>query len=264
MPPLNNATHSGSAPVNGFAKMPWTELIPASQWAVYKAALRAVRSTERRFLLGGAFGLAAYTLRLRNTKDLDLFVLPEDRDAIIAALSEAGFVDFYDQAPYDRGWIFRSIRDEMIVDVIWKMPNRRGKVDPLWFEHAKPIQIHDEPLYAIPAEELLWAKLYVLQRDRCDWPDLINLLNAVGPEMDWNRVLDRLADDAPLLRGLLSVFVWLCPGRARDLSPDLFQWLELPPSSAGKLAKCHEARTHLLDSRPWFAAFQEENALMKL
>jgi hypothetical protein len=265
--PSDARPDNGSDAINAhanFAVMEWANLIPPEQWAIYCSAIEAIRLTGCGFLLGGAFGLAVYTGRLRNTKDLDLFVLPNERHAVIEALTKHGFEDFYERLPYDRGWIYRSMRDDTIVDVIWGMPNRRAEVDDLWFKYAKPIQIFEQSLYAISAEELLWIKLYVLQRDRCDWPDLINLLNATGPGLKWNRVLDRLADDAPLLRGLLSIFAWLCPARARELAPEVFRWLELPPPNAGNTPVCDEWRIRLLDTRPWFAALQPSDAPMKL
>jgi hypothetical protein len=46
-------------------------------------------------MLGGAFAMAAYTGRWRNTKDMDLFVLPSQRDAMVQLLTELGFQDYY-------------------------------------------------------------------------------------------------------------------------------------------------------------------------
>ena len=42
----------------------------------------------------------------------------------------------------------------------------------------------------IAPEELLWQKLYILQRDRCDWPDVLNLIYALGPLLDWEHLLE--------------------------------------------------------------------------
>src|SRR3979490_1262950 len=57
----------------------WADVIPPEQWAIYKDAVRAARRARVRFLLGGGFGLAAYTGRWRNTKDMDIYVLPAER-----------------------------------------------------------------------------------------------------------------------------------------------------------------------------------------
>src|SRR5688500_10134092 len=101
----------------------WTQFIPDEEWAAYETAIRVVRKSNVDFMIAGAFGLAVYTGRWRDTKDLDLLVLPKDRDAVIKALSDSGFVDYFDQRAYDRGWIYRATREGFIVDVIWQMAN---------------------------------------------------------------------------------------------------------------------------------------------
>src|SRR4051794_17895703 len=74
----------------------WTEKIPDEEWAIYKSAIDVMRSTGKPFMLAGAFSLASYTGKWRNTKDLDFYVLPQDREPMVQALTAAGFVDYYD------------------------------------------------------------------------------------------------------------------------------------------------------------------------
>jgi hypothetical protein len=224
--------------------------------------MEAVRAAGVEFLLGGAFGLAAYTGRWRNTKDIDFFVLPEAREAAVAALTRIGFTDYYDTLAYDRGWIYRATREGVIVDIIWSTPNRRAEVDGQWFARARPVQVRNEELRAIPAEELLWIKLYVMQRDRCDWPDLINLLYAASAQLDWEHVKQRLQDDLPLLQALLLVFAWVCPDRVSDLPAALRKGTVRPIGRRGGSAG--PSRIDLLDSRPWFAALQPCEQPMQL
>jgi len=243
------------APVPAGQEIAWVDVIPPDQWALYKQAIQAVRRAGIRFLVGGGFGLAAYTGRWRNTKDMDLYIVPSDRERTIQALAEAGFGDYYDTLPYDRGWIYRSTRDGIIIDIIWSMANRRAEVDPVWFQNARSLLVRDEMIELVPAEELLWCKLYVFQRDHCDWTDVLNLLYAVGPQIDWDRVLDRLESDVPVLRAALTLFGWLSPNRAAKLPQKLRDQLglnehrEISPEE-------EEARIRLLDSRAWFAALQ--------
>jgi hypothetical protein len=233
----------------------WFGLIPVGQWGDYELAMEAIRAAGIRFLMGGGFGLAAYTGRWRNTKDIDLYILPRDREAMISVLSGAGFVDYFEQRPYDPGWIYRSVRGSVIVDVIWSMANRKAEVDELWFERAPRLTLHEEAVQVVPAEELLWCKLYILQRDHCDWPDLFNLLYAVGARLDWDHLLRRVDADAPLLQAVLTVYNWMCPKRAAQLPEWLRKQFGLVESSAGA-KDCRKERIRLLDSRNWFAAFQ--------
>ena len=233
----------------------WTEHIPDSEWAIYDAAIRAVRVTQRPFMLAGAFSLASYTGRWRNTKDIDFYILPEDRDVFVEALTNAGFQDYHLTLPYERHWIYRSFKDDCIVDLIWAMANQRAQVDEEWFEHAPKIRVRDQLLSVAPAEELLWCKLFVLQRDRCDWPDVLNLIHSLGADLDWEHLINRLGDDLPLLAAVLNVYGWLCPGNDLLLPASL---RELVPHS-GKRGALHEDVSHIrfLDSRPWFVSSSE-------
>ncbi len=237
-------------------KMIWSHFISPEEWSAYESALQVVSKAKVDFLLGGAFGLAVYTNRWRDTKDLDLLVLPRDRDAIVQALTDSGFVDYYEKCAYDRGWIYRATRDGFIVDVIWAMANRRAEVDSLWFERAPTISIQNEKLRIVPAEELLWHKLYVMQRERCDWPDVLNLLYAGGPTLDWQHLLNRLENDTQLLKAALIVFDWICPEVASELPDWLRQRLGLPDHSTDEQID-GKRNVKLLDSRAWFAGVEQ-------
>jgi hypothetical protein len=242
----------------------WTTLIPDTQWEVYKEAIRAVRHSGAHFLLGGAFALAYYIGRCRNTKDLDFFVLPSEKDSVIDALTKIGFDDYYQKLPYDRGWIFRATRGDVIVDTIWQTPNRRSVVDEMWLSKARPLSLRGEKIEVLPPEELLSIKLYVLQRDRCDWPDLLNLLHATCDDLDWEHVISRMNRDAGLLGGLLHVFNWLAPGRALALPMWLRRRFCLADPTSEELALDSHLRVNFLDTRPWYAAFHPQNEPMKV
>jgi hypothetical protein len=238
-------------------------LIPENQWSIYRQAFAAVRATGRPFLLGGGFGLAIYMDHWRNTKDIDFYILPEDRDYFVSALEKAGFADYYKKHPYDRGWIYRSHRQGVIVDVIWSMANRHASTDLSWFDRAKTVSVRDEPLLVLPAEELLWCKLFVLQRDHCDWPDLMNLLYAVGPSLDWGHVIKRIGADFPLLKALVTLFDWVCPERAVQLPARVRRQFQLV-RPAGHPVPDTRQRARLLDSRAWFAGFLSKNVPLEV
>jgi hypothetical protein len=258
-----SAEQAATAPPTGGHEIAWTEVIPSDQWDIYKRALVAVRRAGIKFLVGGGFGLAGYTGRWRNTKDMDLYVVPDDREKIVEVLTSAGFEDYFSVREYDRGWIYRSHRDGIIVDVIWSMANRRAQVASDWFERAPQLQVRDEVLNVVAAEELLWCKIYVFQRDHCDWTDVINLIYAVGPQLNWDVVLKRLGPDFPLLRSVLTQFSWLTPSRAAELPDSLFTKLHLerepfvPP-------RVEMERIRLLDTRAWFAASQPKDKVLEV
>lgn len=242
----------------------WADIIPQNEWAIYLKAIAAVRPVRWPFFLGGAFGLACYTGRWRNTKDLDLYVLPEHRDAFVDALLKIGFVDYYDTLAYDRGWIFRAILEGVIVDIIWGTPNRRSVVDELWLSRSVQVTLRGEHLLAVPAEELLFVKAFVVQKDRCDWTDLINLLCFQAPHLDWDHVIGRYGPDLPLLKSTLGLFSWVCPVEAAQIPTSVRERLGLEINVPEDPAAATRKRVNLLDSRPWFAAFQPADAPMKI
>ena len=109
---------------------------------------------------------------------------PRDRARMIKVVKAAGCRDLFDQVPYDRGWIYRSTHENVIVDLIWAMANQRTMVDETWVTRGTIVQMRDMQVRLLPIEELIWAKLYVIQRERCDWPDLLNVLRALDTEAD--------------------------------------------------------------------------------
>ncbi len=232
----------------------WESRIPEQEWQVYRRVMHEARAAGVQFAFGGAFATAVYTGELRNTKDFDFYVLPEDRDTMIEAITRAGLEDYFERLPYDRGWIYRASRGDVLVDVIWAMANRRATVDRDWLSRGPVVRIRGEQMRPIPIEELIWAKLYVLQRDRCDWGDVFNLIAAKADSIDWGRLLSRLAEDAPLLGGALSVFAWLDPEGARYIPRQVLSQLGVKPAT-GRYPVPPHSRAALLDSRPWFRPF---------
>ncbi len=233
----------------------WAAAISEGEWLIYRDAIDTVRATGVPFMLGGGFALASFTGRWRDTKDIDFYIKPQDREAVVAALGRAGFADYYGRLPYDRKWIYRSTRSDVIVDIIWSMANQRAQVDDLWLQRAGTLALRSRQLLVVSPEEFLWCKLYILQRDHCDWTDIFNVLYACGPEVDWEHLIWRLGEDVPLLRAVLTVYAWLCPSDVLSLPAGLWKRLRMTRPSAPRRAPSYD-RIRLLDSRCWFAALQ--------
>jgi hypothetical protein len=237
-------------------KLNLADHMPEHEWQMHRLIIDEASTRDLPFALGGGLAFSTYSGRWRNTKDLDLFVLPRDREAFIDIAGQQGFTDYFDQKEYDRSWIYRAFREDVIVDLIWTMPNHRTEVDDAWVHCGRRVDVRGICLRLLPVEELLWSKLYVMQRDRCDWPDLMNVLYAAGPEMDWNRLIDRLGPDIPLLSGLVSIFGWLCPERAREFPGWVWMRLGAPRPLASVDCDGRSDRSPLLDTRDWFGPNQ--------
>jgi hypothetical protein len=235
----------------------WDARIPADEWRVYQRVIRGAREAGVPFAFGGAFATAVYTGELRNTKDFDFYITPQDREVMQEVVTRAGLQDHFERLPYDRSWIYRASDGDVIVDSIWDMANHRAQVDMDWLTRGPLVELQGEEMRAIPAEELIWSKLYVVQRERCDWGDVLNLIDARAASIDWEHLLHRMGEDAPLLSGALELYSWLNPERAATIPEVIWERLgirrlgghAMDPSLTTK-------RAALLDARPWFHPVQ--------
>lgn len=241
----------------------WTEGISDVEWETYHAAMSGLREAGIDFMLGGGFALAAFTGRWRNTKDIDLYILPKHRERAAQLITQAGLKDFHSRLAYDRSWIYRGHREDTIVDLIWAMANGRAEVDPIWFARAGQADLRGFPVKIAPIEEFLWCKLYIVQRDRCDWVDGMNLLFAQPGGLDWAHLLWRLGEDWPLLQGLLTLYGWLYPEAADRLRERLPEPLKIPAGLGGG-ARPWEERVRLLDSRRWFGGMVPQGERLEI
>jgi hypothetical protein len=234
----------------------WSQLIPEEQRVVLRTGTDALETAEIPFLLAGALALAAYTGYWRNTKDVDVIIHASDRGRAVAALCAAGFDDYHPREAYDRSWIFRGIKDGVLFDIIWDLPNHRVPVDDSWFARGNLLPLGGRDYRVIPAEEFIRVKLYVMQRERCDWVDVLNVMAAMVERLDWAWLVERMGRDLPLLHSALALFNWMCPGRARELPASLRERFALAAIEAEDLGAMEARRVRLLDSRPWFALHQ--------
>jgi hypothetical protein len=170
---------------------------------------------------------------------------------MVQILTDLGWKDYFDEKPYDRTWIYRGWNDNLILDLIWSLPNHRLDVDEGFLTRGKLIHIYDTELRLLPIEELMWSKIYVMQRERCDWPDLFNIMNYSSQEIDYGYLIDRMGQDAALFGGVLSAYRWLCPLKAQELPS--FVWERTGLVAEFKQDYCADgAHADLLDTREWF------------
>ena len=60
--------------------------------------------------------------------------------------------------------------------------------------HASEGEILGVPVKLCPAEEMIWSKAYVQERERFDGADIAHLIRCRGETMDWPRLLRRFGD----------------------------------------------------------------------
>jgi hypothetical protein len=217
------------------------------QWFV--RAMRVLEQAGVPFMVAGAFGLYHHTGFWRGTKDLDLLVLPAHREIAIEAVRSIGLRDLFDQEPYDREWIFRATREGVIVDLIWKLANKEDEIDPQWLDRSSPGELFGVPVRCVSAADICWMKLFVFQRSRCDWPDIINVVRGTRGNLDWDHLLAKVGRHWRLLCALTNIFDWLCPPE-RHFIPESFR-RQLDERLRANMDRDNECRNDLFDTRPW-------------
>src|SRR5690606_6444326 len=101
-------------------------------WETYKCVMDRATRERVPFALGGGLSVSVYTGKPRYTKDLDLYIMPQHKPWVVNVMTNCGLQDYFDANPYDRAWIYRGNKDEIIVDAIWAMANKRAQVDSGW------------------------------------------------------------------------------------------------------------------------------------
>lgn len=182
--------------------------------AFYRSALEVLNRAEIPFLVGGAYALGRYTGIERHTKDFDIFVLPGDAESVLGTLASAGYKT---ELTFPH-WLGKAYHGDEFIDVIYSSGNGVARVDAGWFEHAAEGEILGMPLRLIPAEEMIWSKGFVVERERYDGADIIHLLRERGRVLDWPRLLRRFDANWRVLLSHLVLFGFVYPGE-RDAIP---------------------------------------------
>jgi predicted nucleotidyltransferase len=184
----------------------------------YKSSLELLNDNNISFLLGGGFALYHYTGIVRDTKDMDIFCKPSEFPRILKLFADHG----YETQVYDVRWLAKVHRDNHYIDVIFNTVNNICTVDDAWYENASPSRVFGVPVKIIPAEELVWCKLYVQNRERYDGSDINHILLKRGRQLNWNRILSRIDPHWHLLLMQILQFQFVYPSEYRDIVPD---WL---------------------------------------
>ena len=164
------------------------------------------------FLVGGAYAFTPYTGIDRSTKDFDLFVRGIDVARALEVLAARGLgVDL--TFPHWLAKVYPSPGTvDPFVDLIFSSGNGVASVDDGWFDHAPRRSVLGLRVPVVPAEELLWSKSFVMERERFDGADVIHLLRSRAERLDWDRILLRFGNNWRILLAVLVLFGFVYPG----------------------------------------------------
>ncbi|MFI5272553.1 MAG: hypothetical protein ACHQ4H_05905 [Ktedonobacterales bacterium] len=183
----------------------------------YRRAMRTLTQERIPFLVGGAYAFARYTGIVRHTKDFDVFILPADVDRALRALDAQGcHTELWSEV-----WLAKAFAGddpETFVDLIFSSGNGLTTVDHDWFAHAVPETVLGMPVRLIPAEEMIWSKAFVQERERYDGADVAHTLRARGAAIDWPRLIARFGEHWRVLYSYLVLFGFTYP-HDRDVIP---------------------------------------------
>jgi hypothetical protein len=181
--------------------------LPASSLAFYRDVLSVLNDASLPYLVGGAYALNHFTGISRHTKDFDIFIKREDYEQISEALTEA---DYQTELTYPH-WLGKVNFNGDTIDLVFSSGNGIAEVDQAWFDHAVAADIFGMPVMVCPAEETLWSKAYIMERERFDGADVAHLILAQGKNMDWTRLIERFGSHWRLLLSHLTLFGFIYP-----------------------------------------------------
>ena len=203
--------------------------------AFYREALTLLEECGTNFMLGGGLAMSKYTGIHRDTKDLDIFCKPNEYTKILKFFAEKG----YRTELSDSRWLAKIFKDEYFIDIIFDTVNNICTVDDTWYKYATKGQFVGLPVKFLPAEELIWCKIYVQNRERFDGADINHIILKHGKKLDWKRLMFRLDSHWHLLLSQIINFQFVYPADFHEIIP---RWLfddlmnraheqyDLPPS----------------------------------
>ena len=183
----------------------------------YIDALKKLQDTGIPFLVGGAFAFSHYSHVPRDTKDVDIFVRPDDCPRVLEAFAKFGYAT---EMPFPH-WLGKIYADHHFIDVIFSSGNGLARVDDLWFDHAPRTNVLGVIVRLSPVEEMIWSKSFILERERFDGADVMHLLRETGPSLDWPRLLMRFGDYWRVLLSQLILFGFVYPDKRQNVP----QWV---------------------------------------
>ena len=192
--------------------------IPAEQQLLFREILSLFEENGLPYAVAGAFALQAHTGICRDTKDLDLFLTPENAASALQRLRDDGF----ECEICDPVWLFKARRDGYFVDLITGMSNATIGVEDSWIQRAKPAEVHGVETRVLAAEELLVSKLFITRRERFDGADIAHVIYGTQGKLDWQHILELAGENWEMLLWALILFRYVYPAQTYFVPPELW------------------------------------------
>jgi hypothetical protein len=166
------------------------------------------------YMVGGTYAFQYYAGISRSTKDFDIFVRPRDVQRIVDVLNRTGFKT---EMAYSH-WLAKAHHGDKFIDVIFSSGNGVAEVDDEWLAHAVDEEVLTVPVRLCPAEEMIWSKALIMERERYDGADVAHLFRHCSGLLNWERLVRRFGNNWRVLFSHLILFGFIYPGE-RSLIP---------------------------------------------
>ena len=185
---------------------------------VFVQGLRALNSANIPYVVGAAFARHAYTGIWRETKDIDIFLLPKDLQAAFEALENEGFST---SVMYEH-WLAKAYFGDIFIDLIFGTGHGQVQVDEAWIERGRPGVVLGVATRLAAIEEMITTSMFVAERNRFDGAEVVHLINSARGNLDWDRILQLVGEEnREILLWNLILFDIVYPGHYDYLPKDL-------------------------------------------
>jgi hypothetical protein len=225
------------------------------QEQLFREVLTLLNESGVPYVISGAFALREHTGICRDTKDLDVFLPPENvRDAMIF-LQQHGF----ECEVADPVWLAKAHRGDFYVDLITGMSTGTITVDQTWIERARAAELFGVPVRVLGPEELIASKLFVTRRERFDGADIAHVIYGTRGKLDWGWLMHLVGEHWKLLLWHLVLFQYAYPAHAdyvpREIWDDLLgrfrQEIENPDPKEHFRGSLIDPRMFAIDVEEW-------------
>lgn len=179
----------------------------------YRQVVETLQTAGVPFLVGGTYALERHAGIQRRTKDVDLFIRRDSFEDAAGVLEAGGF---FVELTHPH-WLAKAKKGEWQADLIFAGGNGLARVDDEWFAHGVRASVFDIPVALCPAEETVWSKSFVMERERFDGADVLHILRESAERLDWRRLLRRYGSSAAVLLAHLMLFRFVYPSEAQRI-----------------------------------------------
>jgi hypothetical protein len=181
---------------------------------LYRTALEMLNRSGVRYMVGGSFAFQYYAGISRSTKDFDIFARARDVERVLDVLARAGFRT---EVAFSH-WLAKAHHGDKLIDIIFNSGNGVAEVDDEWFAHAVDEEVLGVAVKLSPAEEMIWSKSLIMERERFDGADVAHLFRHCSGLLNWDRLVRRFGPHWRVLFSHLILFGFIYPGE-RALIP---------------------------------------------